>query len=149
MLDERAAVAGLRFVARIGGTKKRPIDRYAYPLQETDIRNGDELHLPDGTDFGTIDHVDRRARIVDVKKRGTQAEIHPSAFFAHSFVNTNVLADSLLRIADDVVEHGMSCGPQYGAAREILLRYPPRLGSGEFEMREDENSSSVRNTSGC
>ena len=38
LLDEKAAVAGLRFVARIGGTKKCPIDRYAYPLQETDVQ---------------------------------------------------------------------------------------------------------------
>ena len=100
--------------------------------------DGDELHLPDGTDFGTVDAIDRKARTLDVKKRGAQAEIHPSALFAHSFVNTDVLADSLLRIADDVVEHGMSSGPQYRAAREILLRHPPRLGPGVFEMREDE-----------
>jgi len=138
LLEEKDAVAGLRFADRIGGTKKCPIDRYEYPLQETDVRDGDELHLPDGTDFGTVDAIDRRARTLDVKKRGLQAEIHPSALFAHSFVNTDVLADSLLRIADDVVEHGISCGVQYKVAREILLRQPPRLSSGEFAMRGNE-----------
>jgi hypothetical protein len=49
-----------------------------------------------------------------------------------------VLAYSLLRIADDVVGYGVSSGPQYKAAREILLRQPPRLSSGQFEMHDDE-----------
>ena len=138
LLEEKAAVAGLRFADRIGGTKKCPVDRYKYPPQETDIRDGDELHLPDGTDFGTVYAIDRRTHALDVKKRGLQAEIHPSALFAHSFVNTDVLAASLLRIADDVVEHGISCALQYKVAREILLRHPPRLNSGEFAMRGDE-----------
>ena len=56
LLDERVAVGGLCFVARIGGTKKCPIDRYSYPLQETDIqRMAISFNLPDGTDFGTVD----------------------------------------------------------------------------------------------
>ena len=56
LLDERAAVGGLRFVTRIEITKRGiPTDRYSYPPQETDIRIGDELHLPDGTDFGTVE----------------------------------------------------------------------------------------------
>ena len=56
LLDEKAAVGGLRFVTRIGITKRGiPTDRYSYPPQETDIRSGDELHLPDGTDFGTVE----------------------------------------------------------------------------------------------
>jgi len=138
LFEEKAAIGGLRFEARIGGTKKCPIDRYAYPVQEVAIKAGDELHLPDGTDFGTADAIDQNARTLDIKKRGAQSEVHPSALFAHSFVNTDTLADSLLRIAEDVVEHGMSGGARYRAAREILLRHPPRLNSGEFEMREHE-----------
>jgi uncharacterized protein len=144
LLDERAAVAGLRFVTRIGSTKRGlPIDRYTYPPQETDVQREDELHLSDGTDFGTVEAIDRPARALDIKKRKVQADLHPSALFAHSVVNSDVLADSLLRTAEDVVEHGISDGPRYRAAREILLRRPPRLGSGEFEMREDETPTQL------
>jgi len=139
LLDEKAAVGGLRFVTRIGITKRGiPTDRYSYPPQETDIRSGDELHLPDGTDFGTVESIDRAARTLDIKKRGAQADLHPSALFAHSFVNADVLADALLRIADDVAQHGISSGSRYKAARQVLLRRPPRLVSGAFEMREGE-----------
>jgi uncharacterized protein len=138
LFNEKAAISGLRLVARVGGTKKSPIDRYEYPRQDTEVRDGDALHMPDGTDFGSVAAIDRVARTVEVKKRGAQAETHPVAVFAHSTVNTDVLADSLLRIADDIA----SGGTQYQAAREILLRRPPRLRAGAFEP--DPNETTVQ-----
>ena len=140
LFAEKAALSGLHFVARVGG-KKSPIDRYGYPQQETDVRKGDALHLPDGTDFGGVDVIDRVARTVDVKKRGAQADVHPSAVFAHSVVPTDVLAEALLRIADDVVQHGISGGTQYRAARELLLGRPPRLRAGAFEVGAGESAA--------
>ena len=139
LFDEKSAVGGLRFVTRCEVTKRGiPTDRYSYPLQETDIRIGDELHLPDGTDFGTVVAVDRTARLLEIKKRGAQADVHPSALFAHSFVRSDPQANALLRIADDIVAHGITGGSRYRAAREMLLRRPPRLVSGAFEMQEGE-----------
>lgn len=140
LFDEKAAVSGLRFVARVGGTKRSPIDRYVYPLQDTDVRDGDSLYLPDGTDFGSVEAIDRVGRTIDVKKRGAQADVHPTAVFAHSIVNSDVLADALLRIADDVVRHGASGGAQFKAARELLLGRPPRLRSGAFEVDAEETA---------
>jgi uncharacterized protein len=102
LFDERAAVAGLRFVRRLGITKKGiPTDRYSYPPQETEIRSGDELYLSDatGTTFGIVEGVDRAAHTLDIKKRGAQAEVHPSALFAHSVFRTGVLEAALFRIA--------------------------------------------------
>jgi uncharacterized protein len=138
LLTEKAALSGLRFVARVGGTTKSPIDRYTYPRQDTEVGVGDALHLPDGTNFGSVATADRLARTVDVKKRVAQADVHPSALFAHAVVNTDVLADSLLRIADDVARHGISGLTQYRAARELLLSRPPRLRSGAFAAQSGE-----------
>jgi predicted RecB family nuclease len=140
LFAERAALGGLRFVDRIGGTKKSPIDRYTYPPQDSDVRSGDALHLPDGTDFGSVETIDRVTRTVDVKKRGAQADVHPSAVFAHSVVNTDVLAEALLRLGDDVVQRGISEGIQFRTARELLLGRPPRLRVGTFEPRPDETA---------
>ena len=140
LLDEKAAIAGLRFSARIGGTARSPIDRYSYPRQDTDVRDGDALHLPDGTDFGTVEAIDRIARTVDVKKRGTLASEHPPAVFAHTVVNSGVLADALLRIAEDVVRHGVFTGTQYRAARELLGSRPPRLRTGALQQGKDETA---------
>ena len=140
LFAEKAALSGLHFVARVGGTKRSPIDRYEYPRQDTEVRAGDSLHLPDGTDFGGVATIDRVARTVEVKKRGAQADVHPSAVFAHSAVNADVLAEALLRIADDVVQYGVSGGTQYRAARDLLLGRPPRLRAGALEVRTDETA---------
>ena len=143
LFDERAAIAGLRFVGRIGGTAKSPIDRYSYPAQDTDVRAEDELHLPDGTG-PTSERWRRLDRVGSLRwisrKRGAQADVHPSAVFAHSVVNSDVLADALLRLAEDVVEHGMTGGSGYKASRELLLSRPPRLRAGIFQAREGETA---------
>jgi uncharacterized protein len=142
LLDEKAAVGGLQFVTRIESTKRGiPTDRYSYPPQETEIRSGDELHLSDGTDFGTVESIDRATRILDIKKRGAQADVHPSALFAHSFVSADALEEAVFRIADDIAKNGITSGSDYQAARQILLRRPPQLISGTFEMREGETSA--------
>lgn len=138
LFNEKAAISGMRFVTRVGGTKKSPIDRYEYPRQDTEVRDGDTLHLPDGTDFGSVAAIDRVARTVDVKKRGAQADAHPVAVFAHSSVNTDVLANALLRIGDDVAQFNVSGGTRYRAAREILLGRQPQLRAGTFERSPNE-----------
>jgi predicted RecB family nuclease len=140
LLDEKAALAGLTLVARVGGTKRSPIDRYQFPPQDADVRGGDSLHLPDGTDFGGVDAIDRVARTVDIKKRGAQADVHPSAVFAHSVVPSEVLAEALLRLGDDVVQHGIAGGTRYRAARELLLGRPPRLRTGSFTSTAGESA---------
>jgi predicted RecB family nuclease len=138
LLDDKAAISGMSFSARIGGTARSPIDRYSYPPQDTDVRDGDALHLPDGTDFGGVETIDRIARTVDIKKRGAQAEVHPTAVFAHAVVNTGVLADALLGIADDIIEHGIAGGAHYRAARQLLRGRPFRLRNGVFPQHADE-----------
>ncbi|MER8759870.1 AAA family ATPase [Mesorhizobium sp. M0976] len=141
LLAEKAALAGLQLVERVGGTAKSPVDRYSYPRQDTEVRQGDELHLPDGADFGSVEAIDYTARTVDVKKPGAQADVHPSAVFAHAVVRSGVLAEALLRLADDVVQHGVTDGTSYRATRQLLLSQPPRLRTGVFKAGPDESAT--------
>ena len=53
-------------------------------------------------------------------------------------VKTEVLADALFRIGEDVARHGMTAGAQYQAGRELLLGRPPRLRRGAFEANPGE-----------
>ena len=131
LLDEKAALSGLTFVARIGGTARCPIDRYAYPRQETEVREGHDLYLP-GSDksFGQVEAIDRVARTVDIKKSSAHANAHPTALFAQTIVSTQVLEDALLRLADDVVADGMENARHYRVARELLRARSPRLNGG-------------------
>ncbi len=140
LFDEKAAISDLHFVARVGGTEKSPIDRYTHPLQDTDVRNGDSLHLPEGIAFGKVEAIDRVARTLDVKKRGAQADIHPTSVFAHSVVDSKELAAALMRIAEDVIQHGMVGGTDFRVARELLLARPPRIRSGAFDPLPEEDA---------
>lgn len=129
LLDETAALSGLEFAERVPAKGRTPVDRYRFPAQETGIRDGDKLHLPlpDGREFGDVEAIDLVSRTVDIKKRGTCAPLHPSGVFAHDTVATPAQAASLLRFGDWVAEHGVDAPGAYRAARDLLLRRPPRV----------------------
>ncbi len=140
LLDEKAALADLTFVERIGGTAKCPVDRYSFPKQDAQLRKRDRLHTANGENVGTVDEVDLAHRTVDIKKAGQAAGIHPEAVFAHSVVRSGVLSDSVMRLAEWVVENGVVTQGLYRSARDLLLRRPPRLSSGIELMRPGEDT---------
>lgn len=142
LLDEKAALSGLTFAARMGGTAKCPIDQYAYPRQETEVREGHDVYLPgEDKSFGKVEAIDRVARTVEIKKASARADVHPTALFAQTRVPTQVLEDSLLRLADDVIAQGMDANADYRAARELLRSRSPRLrGQTVFAQHSTESA---------
>lgn len=131
--DESKALAGLTFVERLGGTKNCPIDRYTFAPQECDIRAGDELYITPDLRLGKVEALDRDARLVDVKKTAKAAQTHPSSAFGFSLVRSDVLAEALLRLATGIAQDGFDtpASAPARAARDLLLRQPPRLSAGE------------------
>lgn len=130
LFDEKAAIAGLELAEQAGGTRRCPVHRYAFAPQETQIRSGDELKANDGEALGSVEAIDPVARMIDIKKRGAAANVHPKAVFAHSVVNTKVLADALFRLGTWVAGSGVDAPGPYRAARDLLLNRPPRLAAG-------------------
>jgi len=129
LLDERDAASGLAFVGSVGGTTKAPIHRYAFPPQDIELRGGETLFAVGGSKLGKVEAVSLEQRTIDIKKRQDTASVHPVAAFASDVVSSDVLAEALLRIGNDVVEHGMVGGERYIPARDLLLCEPPRLGA--------------------
>jgi hypothetical protein len=118
-----------------------PVDRYSFPPQEVDIRDGAKLNLLDDGELGEVEDIDRDERTVDVKKRAAMADVHPTAVFAFSVVGTKPLKQALLRIATCVVENGIDAPGPLRAARDLLLRGVPRLAAGAtLEPRPGEES---------
>ncbi|GAB9241370.1 TM0106 family RecB-like putative nuclease [Bradyrhizobium diazoefficiens] len=134
LLHERDGIAELTFQQQVGGTAKVPIHRYHFALQDTDIRVGDKLHSVGGDDFGRVVAMSLDDRTIDIKKRGDTASLHPDAVFTHSFVGTQVLADSLMRIGEYVADHGMVEEGDYRAARDLLMAAAPRLMGQQFKV---------------
>jgi predicted RecB family nuclease len=128
LLDERAALSGLSFIGVNGGTAKAPIHRYRFPPQETEFHGGEDLRSMGGDGLGTVEAISFEERWVDIKKQGKTADIHPEAVFSHKVVNSKVLAEALVRLGEYVADHGMEGDGPYQAARDLLMRLPPRLG---------------------
>jgi len=84
--------------------------------------------------------IDRGARALDVKKRGAHTDTHPGSVFAHTVVNSDVLAAAIERVGADVIAQGLGGGSRYQVARELLLARAPRLGAGVFEPHPAEDA---------
>ena len=166
--DEREAVAGLEFVARVGeklSKKGKPTgtvtDRYRYPPQEMEIDDGDDVHLDrqstaahltsrgdpttdaEGREvrpirIGEVVAVDRAARTIDIQKGPSCAALNPEALFAFTFISAKPMEDSLMRVGEAIAD-----GPAgYDAARALLERQRPRLRSGAFGADAGEDLTS-------
>ena len=68
LLEEKAALAGLEFVERVATPKRSVVDRYRFPPQECEIREGDKLRDGQGQPFGEVEAIDVAACYIDIRK---------------------------------------------------------------------------------
>ena len=139
MMDERAGLSGLDFLRPVGGTAKAPNHRYKFPPQETELRGGEDLRNLGGDNLGKVDAISFEECTLDIKKRKDSIATHPKAVFAHTYVNAQVLKDSLVRLGGYVAQHGLRGEGPYRAARDLLLKEAPRVAGQELH-REGETT---------
>ncbi|HXU46616.1 MAG TPA: DEAD/DEAH box helicase, partial [Thermoanaerobaculia bacterium] len=125
--DEPRAIAGLRFERRVPpeGRGRVPTDVYSFPPQEVD-RRSKEARIDEKRRLGTIECLDPVAGRVEIKKTVATVDEHPSSVFLHGHVDKRALEESLLRLAEWVVDQGIDAPGEHRAARDLLLRRPPR-----------------------
>ena len=128
LLAEKAALAGLEFALRIATPKRSVVDRYRFPPQECEIREGDDLRHQ-GKRFGKVEAIDVAACIIDIKKGPSIAELHPGSVFRHSDIDDDVKREALMRLGDWVAENGIDAPGPFRAGRDLLLRRTPRPGA--------------------
>jgi predicted RecB family nuclease len=139
LIDEPCAISGLTFLESVGGTAKAPVHRYAFPIQDTDLRGGEDLRSCGGEKLGKLEEISFEGRTVDIKKRVDTAGEHPEGMFAHQIIETNVQANALVRIGEWAAQHGISGEGEYQASRDLLLRTPPTL-AGDPMRRPEETA---------
>jgi uncharacterized protein len=126
LYDEKSAIVGLTHTGRtMEGRSRLPTDTYTYPDQETDIRADDELHHA-GQKIGTVTAIDPVRSVLSIKKTGNSADVHPASVYSHKAVRADELADALYRLGLWVQEHGIDAPGPHRAARDLILRLPPR-----------------------
>jgi len=131
LLDERVALAGLKFVERVAIDNKIPVDQYAFEKQETEVRADKDLYHR-GKKFGCVVSIDPVKRTVNIRKTKKTSEFHPSSVYMwDAAINTDAQCGSLCRIGEWVVKNGIDAPGPYRAGRDLLLRRPPRLAGRE------------------
>ncbi|WP_245322006.1 TM0106 family RecB-like putative nuclease [Mesorhizobium sp. WSM1497] len=127
LMEERSGLSGLTFVDEVPGAGKLPTHRYSFIPQETDIRVEDDLLNVGGDKIGTAVALSQQNRTIDIKKTGKSVGVHPQAIYGSKNFGSDEQANSLVRIGEYVADHGLAGDGPYRAARDLLLRQPPRL----------------------
>ena len=136
-LDEREMLADLEFV---GVEPKAPRQRnvrhrYRFPAQDTAVVAGKNvffLAAEDPAEAGgstsmQVESLDLDTRTAVLSMNARAATRHPTAVFREQVVEAKALETSLLAFATHVREHGLGDTRAFSAARDLLLRRPPRL----------------------
>jgi predicted RecB family nuclease len=131
LLDERVALAGLKFVERIAIENKIPVDQYAFEKQETEVRADRDLYHR-GKKFGCVVSIDPVQRTINIRKMKKTGELHPSSVYMWDApLNADAQTGSLCQIGEWVAKNGIGAPGPYRAGRDLLLRRPPRLAGRE------------------
>lgn len=140
LLEERKAVAGLKFVGAVGGSDKYPIHRYSFPAQEVSMSTDRQLDEVGANPVGTVSALDLNAETLDIKKRGDSADVHPAAVLVRERVSPKPVDGALLQLAEALAEDELAAQGPNQAARDLLMRRPPRVdgGSGDDLRLADE-----------
>jgi predicted RecB family nuclease len=140
LLEDKAGLAGLKFLKRLQVERRIPVDRYSFERQETEARAEKELYYR-GEKCGTVVEIDPVGRTVDIKKTRKTAEVHPTAVYVWDRpLSVKEHAEALFRIGEWVAGKGIAAAGRYRAGRDLLLRKRPRLVEGEtLEPRAGES----------
>lgn len=131
LLDDRAGIAGLKFIERVTYDNKVATDRYSFVKQDTEVRCDKDVYRQ-GDRFGCVVDINLAALTIDIKKMKKHTDFHPPALYAWDApLNADKIADSLLRTGEWVRVSAIDAPGQLRAVRDLLLRKPPRLLHGE------------------
>jgi len=126
LLEEKEAISGLAFTGKRRPDKKSTIDTYQFPIQECEMQAGDAVKDMDGNDLGEVITIDKISGRVEIKKGPLKANVHPTAVFRMVIIPDKEKEEAIIRLATWVTAHSVDEDGDHRAARDLLLRNPPR-----------------------
>ena len=145
LVDEREPMGRIAFVEDLGPIKQSVLERYSFPIQDHGLKVGRSVvnpetvrdHLSRGC--GTVHEIDEIGLTVVLKRsRDNLAMGRPKALIPFDLIGTDEMRESLQRLALWVSDHGMDAPGAYRAARDLLLRQPPRRARGIGPLRDGD-----------
>jgi uncharacterized protein len=141
LVRDGSALGDLTFVEDLGAIAKSRLQRYRFdPAQESRIGEGKTVIslAPDPLGAGWLQSSaqvvasDPLAGTIDLKRN--PANPHPIALIPGKPYGTEPMRSALGRLADDVIARGIGARDgRFRAARDLLLRRPPRLRGAETD----------------
>jgi predicted RecB family nuclease len=137
LYSDRDAIVGLSFISVIA-PGDCPVHRYSFPEQEISLKAGNKLFIvnsfshedPIGVSCGKIHEIDCEKRFVDIKKTANTANVHPGAVHHYDIIDLETLWTSILSIASEIDDNGLSRMGDYRPAKDLLMRRNPHLKEG-------------------
>jgi uncharacterized protein len=129
LFEDTEAIAGLEYEGVAGKSAQSLVHRYRFdPGQEHKIGEGDKPEDPrTGKPAGTVTFLDNAHGILNLKRAARSDAPHPRCLIPSGPIPTNEQREAIARVGTWVLEHGIDSPGAYRAARDLLLRRPPRL----------------------
>ncbi|HJP88198.1 MAG TPA: TM0106 family RecB-like putative nuclease [Candidatus Limnocylindrales bacterium] len=147
LVDERETLGKLQFVADLGPWKHSILEQYSFPIQDHALKEGRPVVNPETVkefftrSVGTVHEIDELNLTVTLRRSKEQQQLpRPQALIPVDTIGTDELRAALQRIARWVIDYGVDGGrdafrADYRAARDLLLRRPPRgVGAGPLRL---------------
>jgi hypothetical protein len=141
--DRREAhepLALLDLVGPVGETGRR--FRYRFPEQDWSI-DQNAVNTANGTNIA-VEDVDEDANEVVLRFKRGHDIVHPRSLVSITYIPTKAQEQNLLDIGRSILEHGIDGEGPHRAARQLLLRRPPRItGHADGEPLDPGRDASV------
>jgi predicted RecB family nuclease len=134
LVESTDAIGGLEYVRDVEARGRSLVRRYSFEPQDHKFKVGNEPLDPTAGEYGepagTVVAIDDVKGWIDLLRGPSRLDHHPGALIPPKPIPTGVMQKALLRVADAVIADGIDGDGRYRGARDLLLRRPPRLGSG-------------------
>ncbi|MYA60464.1 MAG: AAA family ATPase, partial [Chloroflexi bacterium] len=107
------------------------IYRFRFAEQDHKLSVGDSVRTQDGKDAGRIVRLDDETCEVELRLGSRRPPPQPTSLIQFNYVNPKPKPSSLKRLTQWVVDNGIDAEGQNQAARDLLMRRPPRIGQAE------------------
>ena len=133
-VNESDALGQLRAAGSRSDPKPRSrstIFSFRFPPQDHKLEVGDSPHDQHGNSVGEVVSVDDQECFIDLKLGSSRAAPAPTSLIPYDYVRPGPKPPSLRKLAAWVLENGIDAPGPYQAARDLLMRRPPRVGQAD------------------
>ncbi len=130
LVDEREPIGQVTLLEELGEAGRGGrLQRFGFPVQDHAIKAGRRVDDPrTGRSAGTVEAIDEAGLTIVLRRtKGDLARGVPSSLIPGDHVSTDAQEEALIELGTWVADHGIDGPGRFGAARQLLLRRPPRI----------------------